>query len=50
MAGMDMVLAAQGGMVAGWTWTLARPKVFLLFLLSYWDIIPIYPVQRSRCW
>ncbi len=51
MAGMDMVLAAQGEMVAGWTWTLARP-VFCFFFspLSYWDIVPIYPVQRSRCW
>ncbi len=51
MAGTDMVLAAQGEMVAGWTWTLARP-VFCFFFssLSYWDIVPTYPVQRSRCW
>ncbi len=43
--------SCPGGMVAGWTWTLARP-VFCFFFspLSYWDIAPIYPVQRSRCW
>ncbi len=29
MAGMDMVLAAQGGMVAGWTWTLHSKKKLL---------------------
>ncbi len=33
MAGMETVLAAQEGMMAGWTLTLAKP-VFLLFLLS----------------
>ncbi len=30
LAGMVAVLAAQGGLVAGWTWTLARP-VFCFF-------------------
>ncbi len=51
MAGMEAFLAAQGGMEAIWTWTLARP-VFCFFFspLSYWDIVPIYPVQRSLCW
>ncbi len=51
MAGTDMVLAAQWGMMAGWTWTLAKP-IFCFFFspLSYWDIVPIYPVQRSLCW
>ncbi len=50
-AGMDMVLAAQEGMMAGWTWTFAKP-IFCFFFspLSYWAIVPIYPVQRSRCW
>ncbi len=51
MAGMDMVLAAQEGMRAGWTWTLAKPVFYFFFSpLSYWDIVPIYPVQRSLCW
>ncbi len=51
MAGMEAVLAAQEGMMAGWTWTLAKP-VFLFFFspLSYWDIVPIYPVKQSLCW
>ncbi len=46
MAGMDMVLAAQEGMMAGWTWTLAKP-IFCFFFsnLSYWDIVPMYLVQ-----
>ncbi len=50
-AGMDMVLAAQEGMMAGLTWTLAIP-IFCFFFspLFYWDIVPIYPVQRSLCW
>ncbi len=33
LAGMEAVLAAQERMMAGWTWTLAKP-IFLLFLLS----------------
>ncbi len=33
MAGMEAVLAAQEGMMAGWIWTLAKP-VFFIFLLS----------------
>ncbi len=51
MAGMEVVLATQEGMMAGWTWMLAEP-VFCFFFspLSYWDIVPIYPVQRSLCW
>ncbi len=50
MAGMEAVLAAQEGMMAGWTWMLE--PVFCCFFspLSYWDIVPIYPVQRSLCW
>ncbi len=32
-AGMDLALAAQEGMIAGWTWMLAKP-IFLRFLLS----------------
>ncbi len=49
-AGMEAVLAAQEGMMAGWTWTLAKP-IFCVFFspLSYWDIVLIYPVQRSLC-
>ncbi len=31
--GMDLALAAQEGMIAGWTWMLAKP-IFLRFLLS----------------
>ncbi len=51
MAGMEAVLAAQEGMRAGWTWTLAKPVFYFFFSpLSYWDIVPIYPVQRSLCW
>ncbi len=39
------------GMMAGWTWMLAEPVFCFFFsLLSYWDIVPIYPVQRSLCW
>ncbi len=49
MAGMEAVLAAQEGMIAEWTWTLAKP-VFCSSPLSYWHIVPIYPVQRSLCW
>ncbi len=51
MAGMEAVLAAQEGMMAGWTGMVAEP-VFCFFFspLSYWDIVPIYPVQRSLCW
>ncbi len=47
----DLVLAAQEGMMAEWTWTLAKP-IFCIFFspLSYWDIVLIYPVQRSLCW
>ncbi len=48
-AGMDLALAAQKGMIAGWPWMLAKP-IFLRFLLLYWDIVLIYPVQRSLCW
>ncbi len=42
MAGTDMVLAAQWGRMAGWTWTLAKP-IFCFFFspLFYWDIVPI---------
>ncbi len=43
---MDLALAAQRGMVAGWPWMLAKP-IFLRFLLLYWDIVLIYPVQIS---
>ncbi len=51
MAGMVMVLAAQERMMAEWTWTLAKP-IFCFFFSPqvYWDIVPIYPVQQSRCW
>ncbi len=48
-AWMDLALAAQKGMIAGWPWMLAKP-IFLRFLLLYWDIVLIYPVQRSLCW
>ncbi len=30
-AGMDLALAAQKGMMAGWTWTLAKPIVCVFF-------------------
>ncbi len=46
---MDLALAAQKGMIAGWPWMLAKP-IYLRFLLLYWDIVLIYPVQRSLCW
>ncbi len=48
-AGMDLALAAQEGMMPGWK--LAKP-IFCIFFspLSYWDIVLIYPVQRSLCW
>ncbi len=38
-------------MMPGWTWTLAKP-IFCFFFspLSYWDIVLIYPVQRSLRW
>ncbi len=48
-AGMDLALAAQKGMTAGWPWMLAKPIVCVFFFL-YWDIVLIYPVQRSLCW
>ncbi len=48
MAGMETVLAAQEGMMAGWTWMVAEP-VFCFFF-SPTGIVPIYPVQRSLCW
>ncbi len=48
-AWMDLALAAQKGMIAGWPWMLAK-HIFLRFLLLYWDIVLIYPVQRSLCW
>ncbi len=45
--GLDgLALAAQKGMIAGWPWMLAKP-IFCVFLLLYWDIVLIYPVQRS---
>ncbi len=51
MARTDMALAAQWGRIAGLTWTLAKP-IFCFFFspLFYWNIVPIYPVQRSLCW
>ncbi len=30
-AGMDLALAAQKGMMAGWTWMLAKPIVCIFF-------------------
>ncbi len=50
-AGMDLALAAQEGMMSGLTWTFAK-HIFCVFFspLSYWDIVLIYPVQRSLCW
>ncbi len=30
-AGMDLALAAQKGMIAGWTWMLAKPIVCVFF-------------------
>ncbi len=50
MAGMEAVLTAQERMIAGWIWMLAKP-VFCFFFspLYYWNIVPIYPVQRSLC-
>ncbi len=50
MAGMEAVLAAQEGMMAGWTWMLEPVFCFFFSPFSYWDIVPIYPVQRSLCW
>ncbi len=51
VAGVKAVPAAQEGMMARWTWMLVEP-VFCFFFspLSSWDIVPIYPVQRSLCW
>ncbi len=34
MAGMEAVLAAQEGMMAGWTWMLAEPFAFSSLLSS----------------
>ncbi len=34
-AGMDLVLAAQKGMIAGWIWTLAKP-IFCVFFSPTW--------------
>ncbi len=42
MAGMEAVLAAQGGMVAGWTWTLARPVFCFFSPLSPTGILSLY--------
>ncbi len=43
--------SCPGGMVAGWTWTLARPDFCFFFSPPPTGIcVPIYPVQRSRCW
>ncbi len=48
-AWMDLALAAQKGMIAGWPWMLAKP-IFCVFF-SYTGILSlIYPVQRSLCW
>ncbi len=47
-AGMDLALAAQKGMIAGWPWMLAKPIfAFSSLILGY---VLIYPVQRSLCW
>ncbi len=49
--GVEAVPAAQEGMMARWTWMLVEHVVcFFFFPLSSWDIVPIYPVQRSLCW
>ncbi len=44
MAGTDMVLAAQWGRMAGWTWTLAKPIFCFFFpsLLSSTGILSLY--------
>ncbi len=39
-AGMDLALAAQKGMIAGWPWMLAKP--ILRFLLSYTGILSLF--------
>ncbi len=49
---MDMVLAAQRGEIARMDHGCLL-NLFFAFLfspLSYWDIVLIYPVQRSLCW
>ncbi len=39
-AGMDLALAAQKGMIAGWTWMLAKPIVCVFF--SYTGILSLF--------
>ncbi len=41
MAGMEAVLAAQEGMMAGWTWMLAEPVFFFSSLLSPTEILSL---------
>ncbi len=40
MAGMDLALAAQKGMIAGWPWMLAKP-IFCVFF-SYTGILSLF--------
>ncbi len=48
-AWMDLALAAQKGMIAGWPWMLPKP-IFCVFF-SYTGILSLFiPVQRSLCW
>ncbi len=39
-AGMDLALAAQKGMIAGWPWMLAKP-IFCVFF-SYTGILSLF--------
>ncbi len=41
-AGMDLVLAAQEGMMAGWAWTLAEPIFAFSSLLSPTGILSLF--------
>ncbi len=42
--------AAQEGMMTGWTWKPEPVFCFFFYPFSYWDIVPIYPVQQSLYW
>ncbi len=47
-AWMDLALAAQKGMIAGWPWMLAKP-IFCVFF-SYTGILSLFIRKRSLCW
>ncbi len=43
-------LDGREGMMTGWTWKPEPVFCFFFYPFSYWDIVPIYPVQQSLCW